>query len=139
MSNISMQGTFKCACLFKTCLIKILIGSNFPNITTYLPCCNFCLYSPTCTPFNGMWLFITVQWVGLWCVIVVFPDHTHLLYVRGLAIFILLTYTVIDSLKTYFCISLHQAIILTFRDNNFASHFTFDKVSHLDGQSFQSH
>ena len=26
-----------------------------------------------------LWLFITVAWVGLWCVIVVFPDHTHLL------------------------------------------------------------
>ena len=26
-----------------------------------------------------MWLFITVPWVGLQCVIVVFPDHTHIL------------------------------------------------------------
>ena len=25
-------------------------------------------------------LFLTVPWVGLRCVIVVFPDHTHLLY-----------------------------------------------------------
>ena len=24
-----------------------------------------------------MWLFLTVPWVGLWSVIVVFPDHTH--------------------------------------------------------------
>ena len=24
-----------------------------------------------------LWLFITVPWVGLQCVIVVFPDHTH--------------------------------------------------------------
>ena len=28
-----------------------------------------------------MWLFLTVPWVGLQCVIVVFPDHTHLLFV----------------------------------------------------------
>ena len=28
---------------------------------------------------NVLWLFLTVPWVGLWCVIVVFPDHTHLL------------------------------------------------------------
>ena len=25
-----------------------------------------------------MWLFLAVPWVGLQCVIVVFPDHTHL-------------------------------------------------------------
>ena len=28
---------------------------------------------------NVMWLFLTVQWVGLQYVSVVFPDHTHLL------------------------------------------------------------
>ena len=27
-----------------------------------------------------LWLFLMVQWVGLWCVIVVFPDQTHLLF-----------------------------------------------------------
>ena len=27
---------------------------------------------------NVLWLFLTVLWVGLQCVIVVFPDHTHL-------------------------------------------------------------
>ena len=27
-----------------------------------------------------MWLFLTVPKVGLQCVIVVFPDHTHLLF-----------------------------------------------------------
>ena len=29
---------------------------------------------------NVMWLFLTVPWVGLKCVIVVFSDHTHLLF-----------------------------------------------------------
>ena len=29
---------------------------------------------------NVLWLFFAVQWVGLWCVIVLFPDHTHLLF-----------------------------------------------------------
>ena len=29
---------------------------------------------------NVLWRFITVPWVGLQCVIVVFPDHTHLLF-----------------------------------------------------------
>ena len=28
---------------------------------------------------NFLWLFLTVLWVGLQCVIVVFPDHAHLL------------------------------------------------------------
>ena len=27
-----------------------------------------------------LWLFLTMPWVGLHCVIVVFPDHTHLLF-----------------------------------------------------------
>ena len=27
-----------------------------------------------------LWLFLAVRWVGLQCVIVVFPDHTHLLF-----------------------------------------------------------
>ena len=32
---------------------------------------------------NVLWLFVTVLWVGLQCVIVVFPDHTvNLVLVR---------------------------------------------------------
>ena len=29
---------------------------------------------------NVLWFFLTVLWVGLQCMIVVFPDHTHLLF-----------------------------------------------------------
>ena len=29
---------------------------------------------------NVLWLFLKVLWVGLQCVIVVFPYHTHLLF-----------------------------------------------------------
>ena len=29
---------------------------------------------------NVLWLFLTVRWVGLQYVIVVFPDHTHLIF-----------------------------------------------------------
>ena len=29
---------------------------------------------------NVLWLFLMVLWVGLQCVIVVFPDHAHLLF-----------------------------------------------------------
>ena len=31
---------------------------------------------------NALWLFLTVSWGGLQCVIVVFPDQTHLLFDR---------------------------------------------------------
>ena len=38
----------------------------------------FLLLSCGCVVTMGvLWLFITVPWVGLQCVIVVFPDHTH--------------------------------------------------------------
>ena len=26
---------------------------------------------------NVLWLFLTMPWVGLQCVVLVFPDHTH--------------------------------------------------------------
>ena len=29
---------------------------------------------------NVLWLFLMVPWVGLQYVIVIFPDHTHLLF-----------------------------------------------------------
>ena len=29
---------------------------------------------------NVLWLFLTVPWVGLQYVVVVFPDHNHLLF-----------------------------------------------------------
>ena len=34
----------------------------------------------TCKTVTFLWLFLMVPWVGLQCVIVVFPDHTHLLF-----------------------------------------------------------
>ena len=37
---------------------------------------------------NVLWLFLTVQWVGLQCVIVVFPDHAHFFYcIQGSCLF----------------------------------------------------
>ena len=36
------------------------------------------LLSFGCLTVNVMWLFLTVKWVVLQFVIVVFPDHTHL-------------------------------------------------------------
>ena len=29
---------------------------------------------------NVLWLFLTVPWVGMQCMIMVFPGHTHLLF-----------------------------------------------------------
>ena len=34
-----------------------------------------CIFTIRC-----LWLLLMVPWVGLQCVIVVFPDHTHLLF-----------------------------------------------------------
>ena len=33
---------------------------------------------------NVLWLFLTVPWVGLQYVIVVFPDHTHFIMVKNI-------------------------------------------------------
>ena len=38
------------------------------------------LYILCLVTVNVLWLFLTVRWVGLRCVIVVFPDHTHLVF-----------------------------------------------------------
>ena len=38
-----------------------------------------------------LWLFLAVPWVGLQCVIVVLPDHTHLLFfMQNLVFFLVL-------------------------------------------------
>ena len=42
---------------------------------------NLLLSSRYMITLNVIWFFLTVPWVGLQCVIVVFPDHTHLLFV----------------------------------------------------------
>ena len=47
---------------------------------------------------NVLWLFLTVPCVGLQCVIVVFPDHTHFLTIVVKVISILLD----------FCCNLHM-------------------------------
>ena len=39
------------------------------------------LFSYRCfVTVNVLWLLLKVPWVGLRCVIIVFPDHTHLLF-----------------------------------------------------------
>ena len=41
---------------------------------------SLCLSSSYPVAVVVLWLFLAVPWVGLQCGIVVFPDHTHLLY-----------------------------------------------------------
>ena len=53
----------------------------------------FLLLSYRCiVTLNIVWLFLTVPWVGLQYVVVVFPDHSHLLLasVRSKAVVLLL-------------------------------------------------
>ena len=47
-----------------------------------------------------MWLFLTVPWVGLQCVIVVFPDHTHLLFKRKSLLLYMLCRAVANQLQS---------------------------------------
>ena len=51
-----------------------------------------------------LWLFLTMQWIGLHCVIVVSPDHTHLLLADAEACFLKVGLSItngIVSLKIY--------------------------------------
>ena len=41
-----------------------------------------CLSSLCLTAVIILWLFLRVPWVGLQCVIVVFPEHTHLFFCK---------------------------------------------------------
>ena len=43
------------------------------ELVAFLQLSFFCLVT-----VNVLWLFLTVPWVGLQCVIVIFPDHIHL-------------------------------------------------------------
>ena len=40
------------------------------------------LYYRCIVTINVLWLFLAVRWAGLQCVIVVIPDHTHLIFDR---------------------------------------------------------
>ena len=43
--------------------------------------CFYCLTDVFVTVYV-LWNFLEVPWVGLWCVIAVFPGHAHFLFVR---------------------------------------------------------
>ena len=46
---------------------------------------------------NVLWLFLTVPWVGLRCVIVVFPDYIHLLFMLSCQIELVHLYEILIS------------------------------------------
>ena len=66
--------------LFGPCLVIYYSGvlSSFAIILTRKREDNVLLY---CFPtISVLWLFLMVPWIGLKCVIVVLPDHTHSLF-----------------------------------------------------------
>ena len=60
---LCVHSSFEIILKWKRKLVALLLLSNRYTVT-----------------INVLWLFLTVSWVGLQCVIVVFPDHIHLLF-----------------------------------------------------------
>ena len=69
-------------CLSLFCYALLCVHSSFANILKRKRnLVALLLLSYRClVTVNVLWRFLTVPWVGLQCVIVVFPDHTHLLF-----------------------------------------------------------
>ena len=77
-------------CLFSFCCALLCVHSSFAIILKRKrKLVALILLSYRCIdtivvalPHCAVWLLLTVPWVDLQCVIVVFPDHTHLLFDR---------------------------------------------------------
>ena len=69
-------------CLFLFCHALLCVHSSFAIILKRKrKLVALLLLSYRCiVTINVLWLILTVPWVGLQYVIVVFPDHTHLLF-----------------------------------------------------------
>ena len=71
-------------CLSSFCYALRCVHSSFANILKRkrkLVALLLHVLSYRCiVTINVLWLFLTVPWVGLQCVIVVLCDHTHLLF-----------------------------------------------------------
>ena len=72
-------------CLYLFCYALLCVHSSFAimlkrkrKLVALLLLSYICIVT-----INVLWLFLTVPWVGLQYVIVVFPDHTHLLFVSS--------------------------------------------------------
>ena len=68
-------------CLSLFCHVLLCVHSSLANIIKRKrKLVDLLLLSYRCIDTMIVWrLFLTVPWVGLQCVFVVFPDHTHLL------------------------------------------------------------
>ena len=68
-------------CYFWFCYTLLCVHSSFEIILKSKRKLDaLLLLSYRCSvTINVLWLFLTMPWVGLQCVIVIFPDHTHLL------------------------------------------------------------
>ena len=73
-------------CYTSTCLslfyyALLCVHSSFPTILNRKrKLVALLLLSYRCiVTIDVVWLFLTVPWVGLQCVIVIFPDHAHFL------------------------------------------------------------
>ena len=72
-------------CLYLFCYVLLCVHSSFANILKRKrKLVALLLLSYRCiVTIHVLWLFLTVPWSDLQCVIVVFPDHTHLLFDGG--------------------------------------------------------
>ena len=69
-----------CLCLFRNALLCVhfsfaLILKRKRNLVDLILLSYGCIVT-----INVLWLFLMAPSVGQWCVIVVFPDHIHLLF-----------------------------------------------------------
>ena len=60
-----------------------------------------------------MCLFLTVPWVGLQCVIVVFPDHTHLLLRYSFCVHLDLLEKELVALHLFYSCSLNACALVS--------------------------
>ena len=69
-------------CLSLFCIALLCVHSSFAiTLKKKRKLVALSLLSYRCiVTINVLWLFLTVPWVGLQCLIVVLPDHTHLLF-----------------------------------------------------------
>ena len=68
-------------CLSLFCYTLLCVHSSFAIFLKGMrKLVAFLLLSYICiVAINVLWLFLAVPWLDLQCVILVFPDHTHLL------------------------------------------------------------
>ena len=62
------------------CCALLCILSSFAIVGKRELVALLCLSSWCLVIVIVLWLFLPVPWVGLKCVIVAFPDHTHLIF-----------------------------------------------------------